>query len=238
MSLAVAYGAAVLLCAFVTFSSADEFSFTVVVPPGKAECYSHPVDKPKYAFFEIDYQVIGGGDADITFYIQSPNGNRLINDEKRNDGMHRVELTDKAAGYGDYTFCFDNSFSVQSEKRVFFEFFLMDASGQFLGGFDEKVDIGADVLQTLDTHLDNFQKVTTNVKDNLNKMERIQRQYASLELADRKALETSFEMINFWSMIHLVVMVFALLVQVYMVRCLFEDESRMGRLLRKGRFND
>lgn len=69
----------------------------------------------------------------------------------------RVELTDKAAGYGDYTFCFDNSFSVQSEKRVFFEFFLMDASGQFLGGFDEKVDVGADVLQTLDTHLDNFQ---------------------------------------------------------------------------------
>uniref|UniRef100_F1L0J4 Transmembrane emp24 domain-containing protein 5 n=1 Tax=Ascaris suum TaxID=6253 RepID=F1L0J4_ASCSU len=238
MSFVMAYCAAVLLCAFVTFSSADEFSFTVVVPPGKAECYSHPVDKPKYAFFEIDYQVIGGGDADITFYMQSPNGNRLINDEKRNDGMHRVELTDKAAGYGDYTFCFDNSFSVQSEKRVFFEFFLMDASGQFLGGFDEKVDVGADVLQTLDTHLDNFQKVTTNVKDNLNKMERIQRQYASLELADRKALETSFEMINFWSMVHLVVMVFALLVQVYMVRCLFEDESRMGRLLRKGRFND
>ncbi|VDM25757.1 unnamed protein product [Toxocara canis] len=215
----------ILLCVMILLCKADEFSFTVVVPPGKVECYSHSIDKPKYAFFEIDYQVIGGGDADITFYIQSPKGNRLVSDEKRNDAMHRVDLKEQAAGYGDYTFCFDNSFSVQSEKRVFFEFFLMDASGQFLGGFDEKVDVGAD-------------KVTTSVKDNLNKVERIQRQYAGLELADRKALETSFEMINFWSMVHLVVMVFALSVQVYLVRCLFEDESRMGRLLRKGRFND
>lgn len=71
-------------------------------------------------------------------------------------------------------------------------------------------------IAVVSLRLDMFrlQKVTTNVKDNLNKMERIQRQYASLELADRKALETSFEMINFWSMVHLVVMVFALLVQV------------------------
>uniref|UniRef100_A0A0M3JS24 GOLD domain-containing protein n=1 Tax=Anisakis simplex TaxID=6269 RepID=A0A0M3JS24_ANISI len=217
---------------------ADEFSFTVIIPPGKTECYSHPIDKPKYAFFELDYQVIGGGDSDITFYVLSPKGSRILIDVRSNDAMHRVELKEPQNGYGDYTFCFDNTFSIQSEKRVFFEFFLMDESGQFLGGFDEKFSVADEVLRTLDTRLEHFQNVTVSVKDNLNKVERIQRQYASLELSDRKALETSFEMINFWSMVHLSVMVVALLVQVYMVRCLFEDESKMGRFLRKGRLND
>lgn len=59
-----------------------------------------------------------------------------------------------------------------------------------------------------------FQNVTTNVKNNLNAIERLQRQYASIELADRTAIERSYEMINFWSIIHLLVMLFSLSVQV------------------------
>lgn len=59
-----------------------------------------------------------------------------------------------------------------------------------------------------------FQNVTMNVKNNLNIIERLQKQYANIELADRRAIERSFEMINFWSILHLILMIFALYVQV------------------------
>lgn len=62
-----------------------------------------------------------------------------------------------SAGHGDYLFCFDNTFSIQSDKRVFFELFLLDAQGHFLGGFDQQINVGAEVLRTLDTRVDRFQ---------------------------------------------------------------------------------
>ncbi|MCP9265363.1 Transmembrane emp24 domain-containing protein 5 [Dirofilaria immitis] len=177
---------------------ADEFAYTVIVPARKTECYGFTIANEKYRSFEVDFQVIAGGESDITFYITSPKGLRLINDFKHTDGTHNVDLSMVSAGYGDYLFCFDNTFSIQSDKR----------------------------------------NVTTNVKNNLNIIERLQRQYASIEMADRTAIERSYEMINFWSVLHLFVMLFALSVQVYMVRSLFEENSKIGRILRKGRLND
>lgn len=68
---------------------------------------------------------------------------------------YRVDLNMESAGYGEYSFCFDNSFSIQSEKRVFFEYFLLDSSGQFLGSFDERFNAGP-AFDSLDVHLDIF----------------------------------------------------------------------------------
>uniref|UniRef100_A0A915PWK8 GOLD domain-containing protein n=1 Tax=Setaria digitata TaxID=48799 RepID=A0A915PWK8_9BILA len=217
---------------------ADEYAYTVIVRAGKTDCYGFTITDEKYRSFEVDYQVIEGGELDITFYVTSPKGLRLVNDFKHNDGLHKIDISMAGAGYGDYTVCFDNTFSIQSDKRVFFELFLLDAKGHFLGGFDQKINVAAEILRTLDARLDHFQNVTVNVKNNLNIIERLQRQYASTELADRAAIERSYEMINFWSVLHLFVMLFAVSVQVYMVRSLFEENSRIGRILRKGRLND
>ncbi|KAL3983235.1 emp24/gp25L/p24 family/GOLD protein [Acanthocheilonema viteae] len=215
---------------------ADEYDYTIIVPAGKTECYGFTITNNKYQSFEIDFQVIAGGD--ITFSITSPKGLSLINDLKHTDGTHKIDLNMTSTGYGDYLFCFDNAFSIQSDKRVFFELFLLDAQGHFLGGFDQQINVGTEVLRTLDTRINHFQNVTTNVKNNLNTIERLQRQYASIELADRTAIERSYEMINFWSVLHLVIMLFAFFVQVYMVRSLFEENSMIGLILRKGRLND
>uniref|UniRef100_A0AAF5PJ67 GOLD domain-containing protein n=1 Tax=Wuchereria bancrofti TaxID=6293 RepID=A0AAF5PJ67_WUCBA len=83
----------------------------------------------------------------------------------------KINLSMASAGYGDYLFCFDNTFSIQSDKR-----------GHFLGGFDQQINVGTEVLRTLDTHVGHF--------------------------------------------------------QVYVVRSLFEENSRIGLILRKGHLND
>lgn len=72
-----------------------------------------------------------------------------------------------SAGYGDYLFCFDNTFSIQSDKRVFFELFLLDAQGHFLGGFDQHISVGIDVLHTLDTHVNHFQVLIFQLQNQL-----------------------------------------------------------------------
>ncbi|VDN90020.1 unnamed protein product [Brugia pahangi] len=72
--------------------------------------------------------------------------------------------------------------------------------------------------------------VTMNVRNNLNIVERLQKQYASIELTERTAIEHKH--------VHLFVMLIALSVQVYMMRSLFEGNSRIGLILRKGRLND
>ncbi|VDN56264.1 unnamed protein product [Dracunculus medinensis] len=205
-----------VILAFLIFSesgNADEVSFTLIVPAGKIECFYHSVTYEHYQSFELDYMVlcfifvVKGGENDITFYSESPLGNRIITEL-------RVELNDTRNGYGDYKFCFDNSFSIQTAKHIFFDFYLMDSYGQFLGDFNKKFNVEADILRNLDMHIDNFQTVTTSVKNNLNAIERIQRHYSSSEILDRSILERSFEMINFWSFIHLITMLFAASVQV------------------------
>ncbi|VDO40698.1 unnamed protein product [Brugia timori] len=65
----------------------------------------------------------------------------------------------------------------------------------FLGGCDQLINVGTEVLRTLDMHVghflvvSHFQDVTMNVKNNLNIVERLQKQYASIELTERTAIE-------------------------------------------------
>jgi len=87
--------------------------------------------------FEIEYQVLDGGDLDLDFMLFAPSG-RLIVDEKRSEeGLHEVASAEE----GDYQvittiittdtyiifkICFDNIFSRMTAKTVFWEVFVED----------------------------------------------------------------------------------------------------------------
>jgi len=225
-----------LFCLTWSLSSGDEFDFTVVVGPGKVECFFQPVDDPKYAAFEFDYQVVDGGDLDISLFVRSPNGVQVVQDFKKNDGDSRIVLNDANAGRGDYSFCFDNSFSMQSSKTVFFEFFLLDDKGEYLNGFDQAFNLDGEALVA--TQMEDFRETTIRVKSRLNQIEHLQSQLRAVEYRDRSIMEANFDRVNFWSVVHITVMLFTLLVQVFMVRSLFEERSTVGRLIRKGKLAD
>lgn len=44
-------------------------------------------------------------------------------------------------GRGDYAICFDNSFSIQTKKTVFFELYLLDEKGNYLNSYDLFADV-------------------------------------------------------------------------------------------------
>ncbi|KAF7638601.1 GOLD domain-containing protein [Meloidogyne graminicola] len=213
----------------------EEIIMAIVVEPGRIECIYQPIINLKYYSFEIDYQVIEGGDNDITFTLKSPSGIIIVSEQKKTDGSHKISLDEQNNGRGDYAICFDNSFSYSSEKRIiiFFEIFLLDKEGNYLSDYDMKLSAKDSGLLT--EQFETFNRVTTKVKGNLNEIERMQSQFRAIEARDRFSIEVAFERINFWSAINLFCLIFASCVQVYMVRSLLED-SRMGNFIRHGKF--
>jgi len=224
-----------LLC---STNKADEFDFTIIVPPGKVECFFQPILRREYVAMEMDYQVVDGGDLDIGMVIRSPSGVNVVNDLRKNDGNHRLNFKDPHHGYGDYAFCFDNSFSMQAKKTVFFEFFLLDDKGDYLSGFDTKIKIPDGMHKQLNMEAENFQAATITIKGKLNRIEHLQSQLRAVEFRDRSIVEANYDRVNNWSLVNLCVMLVAGAVQVFLVRSLFEEHSRVGRLIRKGKWSD
>jgi protein ERP2 len=48
--------------------------------------------------WEIEYQVLEGGDLDIDFMIISPKGQILVDEKRSEEGLHEIATTDN----GDY----------------------------------------------------------------------------------------------------------------------------------------
>lgn len=71
-----------------------------------------------------------GGENDITFTLKSPNSFEIFREEKNVFGSHHVQLDLPNNGRGEYSFCFDNSFSYSSKKRVIL-FILLQGGGTF-----------------------------------------------------------------------------------------------------------
>uniref|UniRef100_A0A915ERN6 GOLD domain-containing protein n=1 Tax=Ditylenchus dipsaci TaxID=166011 RepID=A0A915ERN6_9BILA len=213
-------------------SQQEEIVMAVVVEPGKIECMYQTISNEKYTSFEIDYQVIEGGENDITFMIKSPTGVIIAHELKSTDGTHKIELEKPNHGRGDYSFCFDNSFSVTSTKRVFFELFLLDKDGNYLNDYDLKA-LAKDHKYGMDFQIENFSKVTNKVKGNLNEIERLQSQLRAIEARDRSVMEANYDRVNFWSGVHLVCLLIVTAVQIYTLRSLFLEDSKYGQFIRK-----
>ncbi|KAK5975101.1 Transmembrane emp24 protein transport domain containing 5 [Trichostrongylus colubriformis] len=210
-----------------------EQDFTIEVPPGKFQCYFQPVDTTKHKFMEIDYQVVDGGDLNINFMILL-GANVLVQEERKVDGSHRLDI--KQAG--DYQFCFDNSFSYQSRKVVFFEVFLMNEQGQLdeidYAKASSKDDALEKKMEELGVTIAGFRDSANHIKSQLNKIEYNQALLRAHEARDRAVMGANLDRVTFWSCTHTLVMLCVAALQVFLIRSLFEDNSKVGRLLRKG----
>ncbi|KAE9550710.1 hypothetical protein FO519_006076 [Halicephalobus sp. NKZ332] len=222
-----------IVLAFVS-GQQEEFILAVVVDPGKIECFFQDLTNPKHVAFEVDYQVTDGGEHDINFFIRNPSGVNVVRDERKTDANHRIDVLQN--GRGDYAVCFDNSFSIQTKKTVFMEMYLLDEKGNYLNSYDVFADNNK-ARQMLSMQLSDFDRITTKVKSNLNRIEQLQAQLRAVESRDRSTMESNFERVNRWSVINLFVMLFVSGIQLYLIRTLFEDNSKVGKFIRSGKLN-
>jgi protein ERP2 len=73
------------------------------------------------------------------------------------------------------------------------------------------------------------------VRGKLTRAQEFQDQIRAFEARDRNTAEGNFTRVNFWSMIHLIALLITGVVQVVMVRSLFDEKSTLRRLWKQGK---
>lgn len=200
-----------------TFTQTVDGDFTFTLPAGQRECFFQPMKSG--ATLELEYQVLDGASLDVDFYLIAPDGAIVLSETRQSDGVHTVETVD-----GDYQFCFDNTFSRLSEKVIFFELILdhMNEEGNNQEDWKNYV-VGADLL---DMKLEDILETINSVKGRLGKSLQIQTLLKAFEARDRNIQESNYDRVTFWSMVNLLVMVVVSVIQVYLLKSLFEDKRK------------
>lgn len=209
-----------VLTALLICCHAFEQELTVEVGAGKMECFFQPVKNP--CEVEIEYQVIDGGDLDINFFVQAPDGRVLISEHRRTDNFHKVKIPT----VGDMKVCLDNTFSHFATKLVFFE---LTSDEDDEDDDDATWDGAKEELQGLiDMTLDDFKVILEKLGENLDRSRNLQTVLKMYEARDRNIVESNFDRVNFLSGVQLAIMLIVGFVQVFLIRSLFEDRSHRG----------
>ncbi|XP_069694045.1 transmembrane emp24 domain-containing protein 5 [Periplaneta americana] len=210
-----------------------EKEMTINIDPRKEECFYQAMKSGQV--IDLEYQVIDGGqgEIDINFHLATPTGRVIVYDVKKPESVHRVQLSED----GDYRMCWDNTFSHFNSKTVFFEIIVEDAD-------DDKdpwdIDFenydGLSPEELYDIKIQDIQDVIGRVRTNLVKIRHLQDTLRAFEARDRNTAEGNFVRVNYWSMVQIAIMIVVGLVQVVMLRSLFDDRSHIHRIW-KGKFS-
>ncbi|KAK2168138.1 hypothetical protein LSH36_20g10054 [Paralvinella palmiformis] len=71
-------------------SDAVELEFTIEIDPARRECFHQEIKQG--TSFEFEYQVVDGGDMDISCHITSPSGKTLVSEMKQTESDHNISL--------------------------------------------------------------------------------------------------------------------------------------------------
>lgn len=74
--------------------------------------------------------------------------------------------------------------------------------------------------------LPSLQETINSVKGRLGKSLQIQTLLKAFEARDRNIQESNYDRVTFWSMVNLLVMVVVSVIQVYLLKSLFEDKRK------------
>lgn len=214
-----------LLCSILNAVHCVEKEVTISVDPRKEDCYFQSAKKGET--IDIEYQVIDGGhgDLDITFHLADPTGRILIADFKKSENNHRAD----AVMDGDYKFCFDNTFSSYNTKTIFFELIIENEDDDQWGNGD--IDLqGIRPEEVYELKVEDIQEIINSVRNQLTKAQQLQALLKSTEARDRNVAEENYFKVNTYSMFQIGIMIIVGIIQVIMVRSLFDDKSKVHNI--------
>jgi protein ERP2 len=233
-ALATAVLTAVLIFLELTTSTTGlQIQIRLIVNPSDVFCLHQHLTNNLTLHYAV--MVISGNELDIGFRVEtSPVG---VSGALAVQDHHQVRhLGDKIEtvkyGAGDYSFCFDNSYSAEV-KHV--SFYLASNDDYQDPMFEKKrLELTRDELgEELDTKVDAFRRQFDRMSKTFEEIQVIQTFYNQYELIDRETAETNFTRVNIWSSLNVALMLIAGFVQVYLIKSLFEDKSKIGQALRK-----
>lgn len=154
----------------------------------------------------------------------------LFADFKKSDNIHRYEQPH--AG-GDFMFCFDNTISHFNSKTVFFELIIEDPNNpqdenDVLGSLE-----GLSPEEFYEMKVQDIQDIIHSVKSRMGKARQLQDILRSFEARDRNLAELNCSRVNLLSFLIIITMVCVGILQVFMIRSLFETDPKQRRVWEK-----
>ena len=176
---------------------------------------------------------MSGGDLDISLWISSPTNRVIVHHQRKMTGQPQFKTDEN----GEYRICFDNSYSRFASKQVHFYMGVLENEEFVDPNFNIEPVLNApkldqDQLGELDEKLGTFRETFHRVYNNLERAQTHMTAFKIFELADRELMEQSFERVNFYSVFSIILMLVVGAIQTFMIRSLFEDRSRIGKVLR------
>ncbi|XP_055384816.1 transmembrane emp24 domain-containing protein 5 [Condylostylus longicornis] len=203
-----------------TFGDCYDKEITITVEAGKEDCFYHPAKVGD--IIDIEYQVIDGdqGDLDISFELTEPIGRIIFADFKKSENVHRHSVQVE----GDYRFCFDNRFSSFNSKTIFFEIIVENENGQN-SEFNQDILEGLTPEEFYELKVQDIMNYIGRIRQQITKARQIQDIIRSHEARDRNIAEANFYKVNAWSTFQICAMIAVGLLQVFMVKSIFDTSG-------------
>jgi len=224
-----------LTLAPLTLSSSKDY--TIQVAPGKRECFFEKLKKGNSV--DVEYQVLDGGDYTIDTSMHTPSGTLIFTKFRQSEASEKFVAQED----GEYELCFDNGVSTYYDKIVFFEVVVDRTKREESDDEDYDDDIFKNIEsngekdfdledgEEYDAKINDFKYRVERVKGQIEKISHHQTMTRSIESKDRHIAEKNYEIVNFYSMVNLGVMVSVMTLQVFTIRSLFEEKSFLNRQL-------
>jgi len=211
---------------------------TMEVVAGSEDCFFLENVKSGQTI-DFEYQVTSSstatGQNDITARIFSPapEFNTLFENKMQTDGSYNGD----AEHDGDFKICFDNKVSTWSDKTVWFEVQVEDPEDDYDDDYIDSEEWDAikgnneDTEKIFDMKMEEIQTKIHDVRINVNKIRHNQFMLGAQMSKDSHQVGGNLDRINFWSGVHMLIMLVVGFTQVFMVKQLFEDKSMVKNLI-------
>jgi len=215
-----------------TLASSRHRQMTLEVVAGYEECFY--VDNVKSGqTIELEFQVTDSsaptGQNDITVKVQTPypSFQPLYQDFM----VKRGEYSGVVEEDGDYRICLDNRASRWSDKTVWFEVQVEDPEDDYDDDYIDADDWESirgnneDTESLFSMKVEEIKSSVHMVRLNINKIRHFFFMHAGQMSKDTNQVDANFERINFWSVVHLLLMVIVGVSQVITLKSLFCERS-------------
>ncbi|XP_070684425.1 transmembrane emp24 domain-containing protein 3 [Pempheris klunzingeri] len=167
-------------CLLLQLFVASGTELTFELPDNDKQCFYEELEKD--VKFDIDFQVISGGNYDVDCFVTDPQNNVLYNEKKK----QYDSFSHTTAMMGVYKVCFSNEFSTFTHKIVYLE---------FRHGEEEPL------LQSMSsaTALTQLESSCVSIHEILKVVADSQTWYRLREAYDRTKAEHLLERVTYWS---------------------------------------
>ncbi|XP_061602534.1 transmembrane emp24 domain-containing protein 3 [Cololabis saira] len=179
---------------------------TFELPDNDKQCFYEELEKD--VKFEVDFQVISGGNYDVDCFVTDPYNNVLYNERKK----QYDSFSHTTAMQGVYKVCFSNEFSTFTHKIVYLDF--------RHGGEEPLLE-----SMSRSTALTQLESSCVAIHEVLKVVADSQTWYRLREAQDRTKAEHLLQRVTFWSLGQTVLLFVIGIGQVMMLRSFFTDKK-------------